>query len=72
MTSPAVTRINPIATSAPRFGPRGFFGAMLNRLVQADERYRLSRRLEETPDELLHDMGITRDDLEQMLVTRPG
>ena len=67
MTSFATAPTQRLAKSAPRFGLKGVVAAAFASILNADQRYRDRRRLEETPDHLLDDMGLTRSDLHRAL-----
>ena len=71
MTSLATAPTQPLATGAPRLGPKGVFAAAFATILDADQRYRDRRRVQEMPDHLLDDMGLTRSDLARALAHGP-
>ena len=67
MTSYATAQTRPLAKSTPQSGLKGILVALVTRLMVADQRYRNLRKLQETPDHLLDDIGIKRSDLDKAL-----
>ena len=54
------TRIHPRTATGLRFDAMGIVTTLLGRLVEADRRYREMRDLEDRPDYLMQDIGLTR------------